>query len=101
MKFDIKNVPSQDELKTLLDYDSESGIFRWKEDRKNSVKAGDMAGTLNGHTKRLLIMINKTSCKADKLAWLYTYGVYPKQEVYHINRVRFMNNISNLELETS
>lgn len=91
---------SQEELKRILDYDPDSGLFRWKVDCRNNIKKGDMAGTLRENTKLIYIMIKGAHYKADKLAFLYMTGKYPKYEIQHKNGVRFLNGWDNLEIET-
>jgi hypothetical protein len=87
---------SQDELKELLDYNPETGIFVWKKHLKQSNKyEGDLAGCLHGGGY-IAIQIKGIRYYAHRLAWLYMYGKFPEKELDHINRVKSDNRISNL-----
>lgn len=94
-----KNIILQKELKNILYYDPESGLFTWVNDLTNGVKAGELAGTVRGNTKLLYISINSTRYRADKLAFLYMTGIYPEYEIKHKNGARFINSWDNLEME--
>ena len=86
---------TQDELKSVLTYDENTGIFRWKEDNKFSrIKSGTKAGFIHVHGY-VKICINRKSYMAHRLAWLYVYGYMP-ETIDHINRIRYENQISNL-----
>ena len=90
---------TQNELKELLEYDKDSGIFTYKKDLKMHKKfsiAGwkDLHGYLN-------IMINGKYYKMHRLAWLYIYGELPSMALDHINNVRDDNKIENLRLATA
>jgi len=97
---------TQEELKQLLHYNSETGIFTWKERPNNSFKsvkgtswnvkfAGKITGSLNtiGY---LTICINNKAYYAHRLAWLYVYGYFPKDKIDHINGIKKDNRIENL-----
>ena len=80
---------TQKELKKNLEYNKYTGIFIWK-----SKRTGKEAGC---NTKTYIyICINGKLFMAHRLAWLYVYGEFPKQDIDHINRDRYDNRIKNL-----
>lgn len=82
------------ELRGLLHYSPETGVFTWRANTRNS-KSGDIAGNVHGRGYRR-IKINGTLYKAHRLAWLYVYGQWPDGQVDHINRDKTDNRIANL-----
>ena len=86
-------------LRSVLDYDPESGIFTWKVGSANQVKVGDVAGWPDDGYLR--IMVQKRSYHAHRLAWLYVRGEWPKDQIDHINRDRADNRIANLREVTN
>ena len=86
---------NQKELKEILDYNSESGIFLWKNIVKPArKKVGDIAGGLClGY---VVIGINGKIYRAHRLAWLYIYGAWPNDQIDHINGVKNDNRLCNL-----
>lgn len=99
---ELKNIPpgelTQLTLKQLLNYEPETGIFRWKVKIKGNVKPGDIAGCIDSQGYRVIRIFNKNR-KAHRLAWLYIYGEYPSV-IDHIDRNRSNNSISNLRIAT-
>lgn len=84
---------SAERARELLCYDKDTGIFNWRVDRSN-IKAGTEIKCLsNGYVQ---IQINSKGYRAHRLAWLYTYGEWPKLFIDHINGDRSDNRISNL-----
>jgi hypothetical protein len=89
---------TQERLKELLHYDSETGIFTWIANRGNSIKIGNIAGSKNNQGY-ILITIDQKQYKAHRLAWLYVYGYLPENGIDHIDNSktnRHHNWISNL-----
>ena len=82
-------------LRSILDYDPATGIFTRKVSNSNRVKVGDVAGSQSGGGY-LNIMVGSRLYKSHRLAWLYVYGVWPKGQIDHVNRVRTDNRIANL-----
>jgi len=90
---------TQEELKETLDYDPESGIFRWKVAKGLRVKVGDIAGTLHPNGYRY-IKINGKRYLEHRLAWLYVHGEWPEDMIDHINGIKDDNRIENLREST-
>jgi HNH endonuclease len=92
---------TQEFVKSILDYDPKTGIFRWKTrsdvlDRWNKRNAGKIAGstTYNGY---VVIQIGKRlHYKAHVLAWLYVYGEWCPGEIDHKLGDRSDNRINEL-----
>lgn len=91
---------AREELMALLVYSAVTGIFRWRVDRGGTARAGSIAGCINGKGY-LVIGINGKLYLAHRLAWLYVHGVWPSDEIDHINRDRADNRIENLREATS
>ena len=82
-------------LRRLLDYEPDTGIFCWRIQPSRSVKAGAVAGSVNGDGYRY-ITVNRKAFAAHRLAWLYTHGVWPDHQIDHINGYKTDNRIANL-----
>jgi hypothetical protein len=84
-----------DYLRSILDYDPDTGIFTWLVDKSNRIKVGDVAGSKhsNGYIQ---IMIDGKNYFGHRLAWLHVYGYFPENQIDHINRDPGDNRIANL-----
>lgn len=89
----IHNI-EQGDLKSILNYNPESGVFRWINPSKYHPRLkGKVAGCAS--TGYLVIKIKK-NYKAHKLAWLYIYGEWPSFELDHKDGNPLNNKIANL-----
>ncbi len=82
------NSLTQDELHGLVDYDRTTGIMK-----KNGEIIG---GEISNNDRYLKAMLLGTRYKIHRLAWLYVYGEFPKEQIDHINGDRLDNRICNL-----
>ena len=97
---------TQKQLKELLDYDPETGLFTWLERsldkfksekigiRWNTKFSGKITGCLHSSGYKI-ITINNHPYRSHRLAWLYVYGEIP-ETIDHINHDRTDNRIINL-----
>jgi len=85
-------------LKEILDYDSETGSFKWKkvQGRPNCFKDQE-AGSLH-HLGYIIIGIDGISYPAHNLAWFYIYGEWVF--IDHKDRNKSHNAIDNLRPTT-
>ena len=86
---------NQKELKKLLRYDPNTGIFIWIKKTCLKVVVGKTAGTLSAKGY-IVITIRGKLYRAHRLAWLDVYGVWPKDQIDHINHIKDDNRIENL-----
>jgi hypothetical protein len=88
---------TQDELKSHLHYDQDTGIFTRLVSNNNKFRIGDIAGYLNDSG---YISINYKYYLSHRLAWLYIHGEFPVNEIDHINGIKNDNRIENLRKAT-
>lgn len=94
-------------LRQALDYDPDTGIFRWKKrpdwmfvsesmaDHINEKRAGTIAGTLNP-SGYIQFMIAGKLRYGHRLAWWYMTGEDSKYQIDHINFDKSDNSFNNL-----
>lgn len=87
-----------DLVRRLLNYDSESGVFKWAQKanpRQPIPKIGSIAGGV-GVRGYWVIRLCGVLYAAHRLAWAYAYGESPSVLIDHINGNRLDNSIRNL-----
>ena len=90
---------TQDEVKKILNYDPETGLFHWKIKPCKRFPAGMQAGSnVDGYIR---IHTNGRQYGAHRLAWLYIHGVEPEHQIDHINGNPSDNRIVNLRQATA
>jgi len=89
-------VLTQEKLKELLAYDSETGLFKWCVRVGKRIHVGSIAGHLDEISGYIRITVQGKIYQAHRLAWLYVHGYFPETDVGHINKVRHDNRIENL-----
>lgn len=82
-------------LRTLLEYNSETGEFKWLITKGPRAKIGSFAGSIrtDGY---ITIRIHGRAYKGHQLAWFIFYGVWPDGEPDHKNSNHADNRIDNL-----
>lgn len=92
---------TQRELKRILKYDKETGIFYWKKSTGSRAIKGNAAGS-QMKTGYIEMSVCGKRYTAHRLAFLYVLGYLPENDVDHINRIRIDNRWCNLrEVSTS
>lgn len=91
---------TQESLKQVLSYDQETGIFTWLCNRGRNNTQGKIAGVVDRNNYLYIRIYNKKHL-AHRVAWLYMYGIWPNNQIDHINGVRNDNRINNLREVTN
>ena len=106
---------TQEYLKEALDYDPETGIFRWKERPRHHFKKSAKSNAYKTWNSRwsgkecgrldtkgyLYVSINYKHYRQHRLAWLYMTGEWPAAQIDHINHMRLDNRFKNLRVVTN
>lgn len=87
-----------EKLRDVLEYNSKTGKFKWRVKRQG-VKLDKSAGVVNGAGYEQ-IQIDGKRYLSHRLAWLYSYGEWPKGILDHVNRDRSDNRIENIREAT-
>lgn len=90
----IKHI-TQQQLREVLSYDQETGVFVWLIRTSNRTDVGREAGNVNPDGYRVIGVLGRL-CKAQRLAWLYVTGSWPKGVIDHKDGDRGNNCFANL-----
>jgi hypothetical protein len=97
-------VITQSDVKAVLDYDPESGVFTWLHrpgnTRFNSLYAGRKAGTTKNSKGYVNIRFSGKTYLAHRLVWLFVHGYFPDKLIDHRDRDKANNRLDNLRLAT-
>ena len=85
---------TQERLKELLDYDPVTGLFVRKVERGGQ-KAGVVAGNID-NLGYIRVNVDYKAYRCHRLAFLFMEGVFPPDQVDHINHDRTDNRWDNL-----
>ena len=80
-----------------LQYNPETGDIIWIQIKAKAyrIKVGQIAGSIDSHGY-LQIQFQGKKYKAHRVAWYLHYGVWPTNEIDHINGIKNDNRINNL-----
>lgn len=82
------------ELKEILEYQPETGLFFWKK-KRSGISVGQLAGGKD-REGYIRIKIDDVKYGAHRLAWMYVHGDFPKNFIDHINGIKSDNRICNI-----
>ena len=95
---------TQERLKELLHYDSDSGVFTWRVSRRGVKHVGVVAGCVhtnkNTGYRHIFIRVDRLLYKAHRLACLYMTGRWPESEIDHEDHDATNNRWNNLSEAT-
>lgn len=88
-----------EQLRSILKYDPDTGVFTWLMNPTKRIKAGSVAGTVY-NTGYHVIGYQGRAYLAHRLAWFHFFGVFPQSLIDHKNHIKTDNRIDNLREAT-
>lgn len=90
----MKSLPTAEEVSAIIEYDPETGLFRWKVHQGGARKAGWFAGS-DEHGYRAISVCGRLQ-RAHRIAWLLMTGEWPAMSIDHIDGDKSNNRWANL-----
>lgn len=91
----------QSYLKSVLNYDPETGVFTWLvRPARSKTAIGAEAGCINAGPGYRFIKLRGVQYYSHRLAWLYMTGAFPPADIDHVNGDRLDNRFCNLREAT-
>lgn len=87
---------TQQRLQELLSYNPDTGLFLRIKCTSNNQKLHEWVGYIHDTSGYMYAMIDYKTYSIHHLAWLYCYGIFPQNELDHINGNKHDNRICNL-----
>ncbi len=84
-----------DQVRQLLDYNPETGVFTWRVSASNRAPVGSIAGNVHPRGYRYIRLYGRRNA-AHRLAVLWMTGAMPTGDVDHANGIRDDNRWKNL-----
>lgn len=84
-----------EEARQLFHYNPETGELTWKVSLSTRAPVGHIVRSKDG-AGYYRVGVRGKKYKAHRIAWLMTYGQWPKGQIDHINGIRMDNRLCNL-----
>ena len=88
-----------EQVREVLNYDQETGVFTWRVRVGSRALAGNVAGSINGRGYLKIELLGRPY-QAHRLAWLIMTGNWPESDIDHINGRKDDNRWVNLRAVT-
>jgi hypothetical protein len=82
-------------VRSLFEYNAETGALTWKVSRGNRIKIGDAVRNIDSKGY-LRVTIGQRQYRAHRIVWLYVNGKFPAGHLDHVNCDRTDNRLANL-----